>query len=76
VVIAVFFFLAYFIFTEAFKGLTVEEVLAPWIGMWLPLYIFLPVGIFLTYKAATDSALFDMEAYTAPFKKLVSKIKK
>jgi lipopolysaccharide export system permease protein len=72
VVIAVFFFLAYFIFTEAFKALTVEGVLDPWIGMWLPLYIFLPVGIFLTYKAATDSALFELEAYLNPIKKLFS----
>lgn len=75
VVIAVFFFLAYFIFTEAFKALTVEEVLNPWIGMWLPLYIFLPVGIFLTYKAATDSALFDMDSYLLPLKKLFSRKK-
>jgi lipopolysaccharide export system permease protein len=72
VVIAVFFFLAYFIFTEAFKSLTVEEVLDPWIGMWLPLYIFLPVGFFLTYKAATDSALFDLDAYILPIKRLFS----
>jgi lipopolysaccharide export system permease protein len=75
VVIAVFFFLAYFIFTEAFKALTIEGVLNPWIGMWLPLYIFLPVGIFLTYKAATDSALFDMDSYLEPIKKLFSKSK-
>lgn len=75
VVIAVFFFLAYFIFTEAFKALTIEGVLNPWIGMWLPLYIFLPVGIFLTYKAATDSALFDMDSYLEPIKKLFSKNK-
>ena len=76
VVIAVFFFLAYFIFTEAFKGLTAEGVLQPWIGMWIPLYIFLPVGIFLTYKAATDSALFDLDAYLAPFKRLFSRFSK
>lgn len=76
VVIAVFFFLAYFIFTEAFKGLTIEGVLNPWIGMWLPLYIFLPIGIFLTYKAATDSALFDLDIYLSPFKKLFSRTKK
>ncbi len=75
VVIAVFFFLAYFIFTEAFKALTIEGVLNPWIGMWLPLYIFLPVGIFLTYKAATDSALFDMDSYLMPIKKLFSRNK-
>jgi len=76
VVIAVFFFLAYFIFTEAFKALTVEEVLDPWIGMWLPLYIFLPIGIFLTYKAATDSALFDLDVYLSPFKKLMARNKR
>ncbi len=70
VVVAVFFFLAYFIFTEAFKGLTAEGIVEPWIGMWLPLVIFLPLGIFLTYKAATDSVLFDIDAYLAPFKKL------
>lgn len=70
VVVAVFFFLAYFIFTEAFKGLTADGTLEPWIGMWLPLLIFLPLGMFLTYKAATDSALFDMDAYVEPIKKL------
>ncbi|MGZ3932642.1 MAG: LptF/LptG family permease, partial [Bacteroidia bacterium] len=59
-----------YIFSEAFKSLTMEGVLKPWIGMWLPLFIFLPLGIFLTYKAATDSALFDMDAYLQPFRKL------
>ncbi len=72
VVIAVFFFLAYFIFSGAFKDLAVEGVLSPWFGMWLPLFIFLPISIFLTYKAATDSALFDLDAYLQPFKKLFS----
>jgi lipopolysaccharide export system permease protein len=75
VVVSVIFFLAYFIFTEAFKSLTLEGVLEPWFGMWLPLFIFLPLGIFLTYKAATDSAIFDMSSYLAPFKKLFSRKK-
>jgi lipopolysaccharide export system permease protein len=75
VVVSVIFFLAYFIFTEAFKSLTLEGVLEPWFGMWLPLFIFLPLGIFLTYKAATDSAIFDMSSYIAPIKKLLSRKK-
>lgn len=73
VVVAVFFFLAYFIFTEAFKGLTAEGILEPWLGMWIPLLIFLPLGIFLTYKAATDSALFDLDAYLQPIKRIFRK---
>jgi len=30
----------------------------------------LPIGIFLTYKAATDSALLNMEAYLKPLENL------
>ncbi len=76
VVVAVFFFLAYFIFTGAFKDLAAEGVLEPWLGMWLPLILFLPISIFLTYKAATDSSLFDIDSYLAPFKKLFAKFLK
>ncbi len=72
VVVAVFFFLAYFILTEAFASLAHEEILNPITGMWMPLVLFLPLGIFLTYKAATDSVLFDLDAYIQPIKKLFS----
>jgi len=73
VVVAVFFFLAFFILTETFKGLAMDGLLSPLVGMWGPLCLFLPLGIFLTYKAATDSALFEVEAYLAPFKKLMKR---
>jgi lipopolysaccharide export system permease protein len=56
--------------------LAVDDVLEPWIGMWMPLIIFLPVGFFLTFKAAKDSALFDMDAYFAPIKRIFSLRKK
>ena len=32
-------------------------------GMWLSSAVLLPIGIFLTYKAATDSALFNPDAW-------------
>lgn len=70
VVVSVLFFLAYYIFSETFKSLTLEGVIKPWPGLWMPLFIFLPLGIFLTYKAATDSALFDIDVYLRPFRKL------
>jgi lipopolysaccharide export system permease protein len=76
VVVAVIFFLAFFIFTEAFRQLAVDDVVEPWIGMWMPLILFLPIGFFLTFKAAKDSALFDMDAYLAPFKRIFSLRKK
>jgi lipopolysaccharide export system permease protein len=63
VVVAVFFFLAYFILTEGFRSAAAEGALAPWMAMWAPLAIFLPISVFLTYKAAKDSTLFNVYAY-------------
>lgn len=75
VVVAVFFFLAYFILTEAFTSLAYDGVLEPWQGVWAPLVIFLPISIFLTYKAANDSAIFDVSIYYMWIVKLFKKKK-
>jgi len=32
-----------------------------------------PIGLFLTYKAANDSALFDIEVYKRMVKKIIRK---
>ena len=37
--------------------------------MWMPTYVLLPLGIFLTYKAINDSQLFNKEFYYRFFKK-------
>lgn len=75
VVVAVFFFLAYFILTEAFTSLAIDGVLPPWQAIWAPLVIFLPISIFLTYKAANDSAIFDVSVYYMWIVKLFKKKK-
>jgi lipopolysaccharide export system permease protein len=43
-------------------------------GMWLSSAVLLPVGIFLTYKSATDSALLNADAYYSNLQKLHEKI--
>ncbi len=73
VVVAVIFFLLYYIVTIVYESLVMEKVYNPAFGSWFPLFLFLPLGIFLTYKAANDSALFDLSAYINPIKKLFSK---
>jgi lipopolysaccharide export system permease protein len=73
VVVAVFFFLAYYILSEAFSSLAYDGTMPPWQAMWMPLIIFLPVSIFLTYKAAKDSALFDITGYIIWINKLFKK---
>ncbi len=45
-------------------------VLDPWVGMWLSSAMFLPVGIWLSYKAVTDSSLMDSDAWGKLFRKL------
>lgn len=70
VVTAVFFFLAYFILTQAFESIALERKLPAWQAMWTPIAIFFPISAFLTYKAAKDSALFDLTSYIMFFQKI------
>ena len=46
-----------------------EGAIPPYQGMWLATIILLPVGIFLTYKATSDSNLFNADAYIQPIKR-------
>jgi lipopolysaccharide export system permease protein len=73
VVVAVLFFLLYYVVTIIFEDLVFEGVYSVVFGTWFPLLLFLPLGIFLTYKAARDSALFDIYSYTTPIKNLFKK---
>jgi lipopolysaccharide export system permease protein len=75
VVTAVFFFLAYYILSEAFFSVAIEGTMIPWQAMWAPLAIFLPISVFLTYKAANDSALFDATSYYILFEKIFKRKK-
>lgn len=70
VVVAVLFFLLYYVVSIIFEDLVIEEVYTVIFGSWFPLLLFLPLGIFLTYKAAKDSALFDLSSYIDPIKNL------
>jgi lipopolysaccharide export system permease protein len=63
VVVAVIFFLAYFLLTEAFRSLAYDGVLPAWQALWAPIVFFLPISMFLTWKAANDSAIFDVSSY-------------
>jgi lipopolysaccharide export system permease protein len=44
-------------------------VLDAWTGMWMSTALFLPLGIWLTYKAVTDSPLMDSDAWGKLFRK-------
>lgn len=63
VVIAIVFFLIYHIVSTVAEKSAKEGSLDPVFGMWTAIVVLSPLGIFLTYKATVDSALFDIDYY-------------
>lgn len=75
VIISVILFIIYYIIDNTGYKMAREALWPCWAGMWLSSFVLLPIGIFLTYKAATDSPLFNPEAWTMAFKKVMSRVK-
>jgi lipopolysaccharide export system permease protein len=63
VVISVIMFIIYYIIDNTGYKMAREGLWTAFQGMWLSSAVLLPVGIFLTYKAAVDATLFNKEAY-------------
>jgi lipopolysaccharide export system permease protein len=63
VIFSVLLFLIYYIISITGEKFAREGIIEPWQGMWLSSVILLPVGIFLSNKAITDSSLFDISIY-------------
>lgn len=72
-VVSVCFFLVFHVLSIMGEKSAKEGIWEAWQGAWLSTVVLLPVGIFLTYKATRDSALFDADAYVMPIKKLFTK---
>jgi len=73
-VISVLFFVIYYIISISFEKLARENHIDIFTGMWAAFIILFPIGVFLTWKASTDSSLFDVETYTLFFKKIKNKL--
>lgn len=71
VVVSVIFFLIYHIISTIGEKSAKDGHVPPAVGMWIAIVVLTPLGIFLTYKAATDSALFDIDIYKKFFVKLL-----
>ncbi len=71
VVVSIIFFVIYHVISISGEKFAREGVIPPWKGMWISSVVLLPIGIFLSYKAATDSALFDKESYRKFFRKIL-----
>jgi lipopolysaccharide export system permease protein len=70
VVVSILLFIAYYIVSMTGEKSAREDVWQMFTGMWFSTLVFLPVGIWLSYKAVTDSAVMSTETYVKIFNKL------
>ncbi|MFO7622644.1 MAG: LptF/LptG family permease [Bacteroidales bacterium] len=69
-VISILFFVIWYVISLSGEKLVAESRVDTIAGMWASSYILLPVGIFLTYKASTDSVMMNIETYLAFLRKI------
>ncbi|MGM9845442.1 MAG: LptF/LptG family permease [Muribaculaceae bacterium] len=62
-VISVLLFIVYYIIDNTGYKMARDGKIAVWQGIWLSSAILLPMGVFFTYKAVGDSAVFNADAY-------------
>lgn len=69
-VISVLLFIFYYIIDNTGYKMARDGKIAVWEGIWLSSVVLLPLGVFFTYKAVKDSALFNKDAYMNFFRRL------
>jgi len=70
IVIAVLFFILYYIITLSGEKIVRESYVPPLVGVWISSFILLPLGAFLTIKATNDSSFLNLESYYKVFNKI------
>ncbi len=69
-VISILFFVIWYVISLSGEKLVEENLVSTVAGMWAASYILLPIGIYLTYKASTDSVIMNIDTYLVFFKKI------
>ncbi|MDE5567796.1 MAG: LptF/LptG family permease [Muribaculaceae bacterium] len=72
-VISVLLFIVYFIIDNSGFKMARDGKLEVYQGMWLSSFVLLPLGIFFTYKAVGDSAVFNVDAYRNFINRLIGR---
>lgn len=72
-VISVFLFIFYYIIDNTGYRLARDGNIPVWEGVWVSSGILLPLGVFVTYKAVKDSAVFNADSYMRMIRMLTGK---
>ena len=70
VIVAIVIFIIFYVINVGFENVAWSGKMSPYLAAWLPNIILFPFGVLMTYKALTDSQLFDSEKYKTFFKPL------
>ena len=73
VVVSVLFFVVYHVISTIGERMAVFGGLNMFLGVWISSLVLLPIGLFLTFKATTDAALFDGDSWKKFFQRLFSR---
>lgn len=76
VVISILLYIVFHIISITGEKMAKSFTATPASGMWLAIMVLLPLGLFLTYQAANDSALFDKSAYVKLTRRIKNKFSK
>ncbi|MDO4789724.1 MAG: LptF/LptG family permease [Porphyromonas sp.] len=69
-IIAVLFFIFYFIMDSIGYRMTRDGKWMVWFGLWLPTMVLIPIGVWLSYIATKDSSKLNVDAYILFVKRL------
>jgi lipopolysaccharide export system permease protein len=75
VIVSVLLFLIYYIISITGEKFARESMVLPFLGMWLATFLTIPVSIWLTWKAANDSVIMNIETYFTWFSKLKIRVR-
>jgi len=72
-VISVFIFIVYYIIDNSGYKFARDGKWPVWEGMWISTFILTPMGIYVTWKAMNDSAVFNPDAWRALFNRITGR---
>lgn len=72
-VISVFIFIIYYIIDNSGYKMARDGKWPVWEGMWISTFVLTPTGIYVTWKAMNDSAVFNPDAWRAVFNRITGR---
>jgi lipopolysaccharide export system permease protein len=76
VIVSILLFIIYYIISMVGEKFVRENIIVPFVGMWISTAILVPISIWLTIKAANDSVILNIDTYFVWWKKWTNGVRK